>query len=100
MDCAVLGTTSETSYLKSTLPDNVPLITATGSLPMQNITLEVIASSESQTTTSNVGRSENVKCQTIVQLSTNDYIEVFIQNSTNPTNITVSELNTILIPLS
>lgn len=59
-----------------------------------------IASSESQTTTSNAGRSENVKCQTIVQLSTNDYVEVFIQNSTSSTNVIVSELNTILIPLS
>ena len=59
-----------------------------------------IASSENQITTSGAGRSENIKSQTIVELSTNDYIEVFMQNSTATTNITVSELNVILTPLN
>ncbi len=59
-----------------------------------------IASSESQSTTSGVGRSENLKCQTIVQLATNDYIEVFVTNGSATTAVTVSELNVIVENLS
>jgi len=58
-----------------------------------------IPSSEVQVTTNSTGRSENIHCQTIVQLQTNDYLEVFVQNSTTTTNVTVSELNLIAIPL-
>jgi len=59
-----------------------------------------IVSSENQSTTSGAGRSESLKSQTIVELSTNDYIEVFIQNNTAIANITASELNLILTPLN
>jgi hypothetical protein len=55
-----------------------------------------IAASEMQATTSGNGRSESIKCQTVVLLSQNDYIEVFIANSTAPTNITATELNVII----
>lgn len=51
--------------------------------------------SESQTTTSNSGRSENVKLQGIVNLASGDYIEVHAKNQTTATNIICSELNII-----
>ena len=59
-----------------------------------------IVSSENQGTTSGAGRSESLKSQTVVELNTNDYIEVFIQNNTAIANITASELNLILTPLN
>jgi hypothetical protein len=59
-----------------------------------------IPSSENQMTTSASGRSDNIKSQTIVELSTDDYIEVFVCNQSASTDITVSELNTIITPLN
>lgn len=56
----------------------------------------VIPSSEVYITTNGAGRAENLVIQTIVQLSQNDYIEIFIENSTAVTNITVSSLNVII----
>ena len=49
-----------------------------------------------ETTSSGSGRSENVSSQTIVELSTNDYIEVFVANYTATTNITVTDLSVII----
>lgn len=58
-----------------------------------------IAESESQVTTSGSGRSENIKSICVTGLVTNDYIEIFVQNSTATNNVTVSELNFIVEPL-
>jgi len=57
-----------------------------------------LASSESQTTTSSAGRSENMKVQAIVQLtdSGTDFVEVWITNGSATTAITVTELNVIV----
>jgi hypothetical protein len=55
-----------------------------------------IADSESQATTSSTGRNENFFCQTIVQLAPNDYIEIFIANSTNANNLLATEMNLIV----
>lgn len=56
----------------------------------------VIAESEIYVTTNTSSRAEGVALQTILDLSTNDYIEVFVENSTDTGNITVTELNTIV----
>lgn len=59
-----------------------------------------IPSSESQATMSGNGRSENIVCQAVVQLNTNDYIEIFCTNSSNNTSVLVTELNTIIEKLN
>jgi hypothetical protein len=55
----------------------------------------VITSSEMYSTTSSGGRAESITCQTILELNQNDYIEIFVENSTGTTNITVEYLNVI-----
>ena len=54
------------------------------------------ASSESKSTTSAGGKSENVVCADIVQLATTDYIEIFMANGTGTSDILVTELNVII----
>ena len=41
-------------------------------------------------TTSGTGRAENIVVQTLVKLSTNDYIEIFVENATATNNVTVT----------
>lgn len=55
-----------------------------------------IADSEAQATTSLAGRSETFYCQTIVELTTNDYVEMFIANNTTANNLLATELNLIV----
>lgn len=57
----------------------------------------LINESEVYGTTSGSGRAENIVVQTLVQLSENDYIEIFVENDTATNNITVTDLNVILI---
>ncbi len=52
-----------------------------------------ISDSEIYGTTNAAGRVENVVVQTFVELSENDYIEIFTENSTSPTDITATDLN-------
>jgi hypothetical protein len=59
-----------------------------------------IAESESQATTSAVARNENFLSQAIVELNTNDFIEIFITNATNANNLLVTELNFIVEALN
>lgn len=54
------------------------------------------ASSESKSTANAAGRSENVPASDIVSLTTNDYIEIFVANSTSATDITVSDMNVVV----
>lgn len=67
-----------------------------------NITVRIakngttLVDSESQATTSSAGRNENFFCQTIVSLSTNDFIELFIANNTSALNLLATELNLIV----
>lgn len=56
----------------------------------------VLGESEVYGTTSGVGRAENIVIQTLVELSTNDYIEIFVENATAISNILVTELNVIV----
>ena len=55
----------------------------------------VISSSEMYSTTSATGRSESLTCQTILELNQNDYVEIWVENSSNSDNITVEYLNVI-----
>ena len=55
----------------------------------------VINSSEMYSTTSSGGRAESITCQTILELNQNDYVEIFVENSSSTTNITVEYLNVI-----
>lgn len=58
-----------------------------------------LTDSEAQATISANGRFENLKCQTIIEMTTNDYIELFLANSAN-TNVTAQELNVIIEALN
>lgn len=58
-----------------------------------------LSDSESQATISANGRFENLKCQTIIEMTTNDFVEVFVANNSN-TNITAQELNVIIEALN
>jgi hypothetical protein len=59
-----------------------------------------IAESESQATTSATGRNENFFSQAIVELNTNDFIEIFIANESNANSVLVTELNFIVEALN
>lgn len=59
-----------------------------------------IAESESQATTSATGRNENFYSQAIVELTTNDFLELWIANATNANNLLVTELNMIVEALN
>lgn len=56
----------------------------------------IINESEVYGTTSGSGRAENIVVQTLVQLSTNDYIEIFVENATATNNVTITDLNVII----
>jgi hypothetical protein len=60
----------------------------------------ILTESEVYITTGGSGRAEGGKIQAILQLVTNDYIEIFVENSTTATNITVTELSVIVEALS
>lgn len=55
----------------------------------------VISSSEMYSTTSSGGKAESITCQTILELNQNDYVEIWVENSTSVTNVTVEYLNVI-----
>ena len=56
----------------------------------------IIPSTEVYGTTSGNGRAENIVVQGLFELQSNDYVEVFIENSTATTDITVTDLNLII----
>lgn len=55
----------------------------------------VVPSSEMYATTSGSGRAESIHVQTVLDLTANDYIELWIENDTDTTDITVEFLNLI-----
>lgn len=59
-----------------------------------------ITTSEVFVTTDGGGKRENTFSQTVVNLVDTDYIELFVENDTNTSNITVSELNIIIEALN
>lgn len=56
----------------------------------------IIADSEIYGTTNSGGRAESIVVQSLVQLTSGDYIEIFVENNTATTNITVTDLNVII----
>lgn len=60
----------------------------------------VLPTSETYTTTDGNGRRENMAMQTVVELTQGDYIEVFVENATNTTDVTVSDLSVIIEALN
>jgi hypothetical protein len=55
----------------------------------------VLGDSEMYTTTSGTGRSESITIQTIVEAAENDYFEIWVENDTAATDVTVEYLNVI-----
>lgn len=56
----------------------------------------VISDSEIYVTANASGRVEGASVQVITELSTNDYIEIFVENDTATTDITVSDMSVIV----
>ena len=56
----------------------------------------VSSDSEVYVNTDGVGKAESMHVQNLLELSENDYIEVWIENTTSITNITVTDLNLIV----
>jgi len=56
----------------------------------------IIPSTEVYGTTSGEGRAENIVVQGLFELQSNDYVEVFVNNSTGTNDITVTDLNLII----
>lgn len=56
----------------------------------------VIDSSESYLTTNSSNRAENIIVKAIVELSTNDYVEIWAENATDTSDIVVTDLNVIV----
>lgn len=54
-----------------------------------------VSNTTSLNTTSGTGKAEGAVCQGVIQLATNDYIEVFVSNQTAVTDITVTYLSVI-----
>lgn len=52
--------------------------------------------SEVYITTSGVGKAESLNVQTLIELNENDYVEIWIENTTAIANITVTDLNVII----
>jgi hypothetical protein len=57
----------------------------------------VLPESEIYITTNGAGRAEGAVVQSLVLLENGDYIEVFVENETAVTNITITDLNVIII---
>lgn len=55
----------------------------------------VIDESETYLTANSSGRLENGTIQSLTELVTGDYIEIFVENNTATTNITVEDLSVI-----
>lgn len=59
-----------------------------------------LSESETYVTTNASGRLENGSCQVVTSLVDTDYIEVFVENNTAATDITVEDLNIIIEALN
>ena len=55
---------------------------------------------ESYITTGGTGRAEGAKVQGVVSLAQNEFVEIFIENATSATNITVQDLSVIIEALN
>lgn len=60
----------------------------------------LLTESETYITTNAGGKAENGVAQTITQMGADDYLEVFVENDTSTTNITVTDMNVIIEALN
>lgn len=60
----------------------------------------VLTESEMYVTTNASARAESVTIQTLVSLVTNDYIEIWVENDTDASDVTVTFLNVVIEPLN
>jgi len=60
----------------------------------------VLTNSENYSTTNASSRVENMSCQTIVELQSGNYVEVFVENDTHATNIVVERMSVIVEALN
>ena len=56
----------------------------------------VLTNSSNFCTTSSSGKADNNTSQTVVDLATNDYLEVFVSNETGTNNITATYMSVIV----
>ena len=59
-----------------------------------------IPESEAQASTSATGRNESFPSQAIIEMVQNDYVEIFIANTSNANNLLVTELNVVIEALN
>ena len=59
----------------------------------------IIPEAETYGTTDGNGRLQNITVQGVTELSVNDYIEIWVENDTDTTDVTVEILNAIVKPL-
>lgn len=59
-----------------------------------------IVSTTNTVTTNGIGRAESVKIQSFQSMTTNDFIELFVTNTTDTTAVTIVDLNGILFGLN
>jgi hypothetical protein len=52
--------------------------------------------SEQSVSTSGIGKSGNIAFQCLIELAQNDFVEVFVKNSTSTTNIVLDTVNVIV----
>ena len=60
----------------------------------------ILPESEMYATASGSGRSESISIQTVLNLQENDYVEIWIENETDTTNVTVEYLNATIKALN
>lgn len=60
----------------------------------------VVADSIGKGTTGAGGRAENIACQTIISMNTNDYVEMWIQNDSGSSDVTCTDLNVQVVTLN
>jgi hypothetical protein len=60
----------------------------------------VIPSSKTEVTTASNNRTESVSIFTPVLMSENDYVEIWVENNTDASNITITTINTMITKIS
>ena len=60
----------------------------------------ILPESEMYATASGSGRAESISIQTVLNLQENDYVEIWIENETDTTNVTVEYLNATIKALN
>lgn len=56
----------------------------------------IVPCSEQSTVTSSGGKKDAIPFQCVVELDTNDYVEVWVKNETSTSNVTLTNINVII----